>query len=489
MLRISPPISAGPGSYRLTAGVGGRQVGSVMVHTRDRGAVEVTDLGVDPTERGQNIGRRLVASAARTGLQFGRSRVTLAAQDNGSGHLTHWYKGMGFTETGVNQHGYPQMEAPISRLLAGVAQRVPAASTASRSVLIQLSSNKKGGNKTPAPKPQKESKWQTQQKEAAAKKAQEDKEKTEKIEQRLRQEKLNKQKNDEQAEVRKAKEKEAREKAAETKQKELLVEEGGLQAKPRRRLEGVARLLESPSNICVALAVVDGQYIATTNEGLLAPLVFDQGTLWVCDPTGSTGQKERYRSHDAAKVFASFEAKELPLTINDVKQVEKTGDHQVHAELKLLNWLVKNNKKGTIEVYVSKLCCKKCRIAISEWNNYKSKTVALTIVTPGTHGDYYQGWYLPDCFNTYEDLTETILSKIESLDSPSLAANASTREGRASLRAMAAGKRSQRTRSVSPAPELKTGTVRNYSEYKVQTGPQSSSAFPEEKKETIQYDD
>jgi hypothetical protein len=30
-VRISPPISAGPGSYRLTAGAGGRQVGSVML--------------------------------------------------------------------------------------------------------------------------------------------------------------------------------------------------------------------------------------------------------------------------------------------------------------------------------------------------------------------------------------------------------------------------------------------------------------------------
>jgi ribosomal protein S18 acetylase RimI-like enzyme len=122
-VRISPPISAGPGSYRLTAGAGGHQVGSVMVHARDKGAVEVTDLQVAEAQRGHGLGRMLLASAARTGQQFGRSKVTLAAQDNGSGHLTRWYKGMGFAQTGVNQRGHPQLEAPIGRVLAGVAQR------------------------------------------------------------------------------------------------------------------------------------------------------------------------------------------------------------------------------------------------------------------------------------------------------------------------------------------------------------------------------
>ena len=122
-VRISAPISAGPGSFRLTAGAGGCQIGSVMVHARDKASVEVTDLGVDPAHREHGIGKLLLASAARTGLQSGKSKVTLAAQDNGSGKLTRWYKGMGFAQTGVNQRGYPQMEAPIGRVLAGTAQR------------------------------------------------------------------------------------------------------------------------------------------------------------------------------------------------------------------------------------------------------------------------------------------------------------------------------------------------------------------------------
>ena len=122
-VRVSPPVAAGPGRYRLTAGTGGRPVGSVMVHARERGAVEVTDLHVAEIERGHGVGQMLLASAARTGQQFGKSKVTLAAQDSGSGRLTRWYKEMGFAQTGVNRRGYAQLEAPISRLLAGALQR------------------------------------------------------------------------------------------------------------------------------------------------------------------------------------------------------------------------------------------------------------------------------------------------------------------------------------------------------------------------------
>ena len=121
-VRISPPISAGAGTYRLIAGAGGRQVGSVMVHAHDKDTVEVTDLHVAEAQRGQGIGRMLLTSVARTGAQFGRSKVTLAAQDTGTGHLTQWYKGMGFAQVGVNPRGYPRLEAPINRL-TGIAQR------------------------------------------------------------------------------------------------------------------------------------------------------------------------------------------------------------------------------------------------------------------------------------------------------------------------------------------------------------------------------
>jgi ribosomal protein S18 acetylase RimI-like enzyme len=122
-VRISPPISAGFRSYRLIAGAGGRQVGSVKLHARNKATVEVSDLHVAEGQRGHGIGKMLVASAAKAGQQFGNSTVALAALDNGSGHLTRWYREMGFTSIGVNQRGYSRLEAPISRILTPTAQR------------------------------------------------------------------------------------------------------------------------------------------------------------------------------------------------------------------------------------------------------------------------------------------------------------------------------------------------------------------------------
>jgi ribosomal protein S18 acetylase RimI-like enzyme len=62
-----------------------------MVHRRDKGAVEVTDLNVAKAQRGHGIGQMLIASAARAGQQLGKSKVTLAAQDSGTGRLMQWY--------------------------------------------------------------------------------------------------------------------------------------------------------------------------------------------------------------------------------------------------------------------------------------------------------------------------------------------------------------------------------------------------------------
>jgi ribosomal protein S18 acetylase RimI-like enzyme len=122
-VRISAASDAGPGRYRLVAGSSGRPVGSVTVHARDKTSIEITDLGVDRAHREQGIGKMLLASAARTGQHIGKSKMTLAARDDGSGRLTAWYKEIGFSQVGVTQRGFPRFEAPISRLLSGATQR------------------------------------------------------------------------------------------------------------------------------------------------------------------------------------------------------------------------------------------------------------------------------------------------------------------------------------------------------------------------------
>jgi hypothetical protein len=121
-MKVSGMMPVGNGSYRISVGAGGHEVGSVMIHDHGKAAIEVTDLAVDPAHRKQGLGGVLMASAVRAGLQLRKSTVTLASQDKGTGRLTAWYKKMGFAPTGANRHGYPVLEAPIGRALSGVAQ-------------------------------------------------------------------------------------------------------------------------------------------------------------------------------------------------------------------------------------------------------------------------------------------------------------------------------------------------------------------------------
>lgn len=121
-VRVSAPMKTGGNSYRIAANAGGANVGSVMVHAKDQSSILVTDLGVDPGHRKEGIGNALLASAARTGMQLGKQKVVLDSQDNGSGHLTRWYRSMGFVQTGVGRNGMPHLEAPISRVVTGAAQ-------------------------------------------------------------------------------------------------------------------------------------------------------------------------------------------------------------------------------------------------------------------------------------------------------------------------------------------------------------------------------
>ena len=120
-VQVTRPMKVGGGSYRIAANAGGQNVGSVMVHARES-SIEVTDLGVDPAHRRQGVGNALMESALRAGIELGKTTIVLASQDNGTGHLTEWYKRMGFAPAGHDGRGLTKLEAPIGRVMAGVAQ-------------------------------------------------------------------------------------------------------------------------------------------------------------------------------------------------------------------------------------------------------------------------------------------------------------------------------------------------------------------------------
>jgi ribosomal protein S18 acetylase RimI-like enzyme len=155
-MKVSGMVPVGNGSYRITVGAGGQEVGSVMVHDRGKAALEVTDLAVDQAYRKQGLGGVLMASAARAGLQLRKSKVTLASQDLGTGRLTAWYKKMGFAPTGANKRGYPVLEAPISRALSGVAQgrlgvvRVPSKLNSAKAAFVFSGSSVRSGPRSAA---------------------------------------------------------------------------------------------------------------------------------------------------------------------------------------------------------------------------------------------------------------------------------------------------------------------------------------------------
>ena len=114
LINVSPPTKAGQDSYQIVAGSGGQPIGSVIVHARGNSTIEVTDLKVEPSHRGQGLGGMLMASALQAGRQLGRSRVVLASQDDGSGRLTRWYQRMGFEHAGSNSFGCTKLEASIT---------------------------------------------------------------------------------------------------------------------------------------------------------------------------------------------------------------------------------------------------------------------------------------------------------------------------------------------------------------------------------------
>jgi ribosomal protein S18 acetylase RimI-like enzyme len=121
-MQTTRAMKVGNHSYQIAANAGGQKIGSVMVHAREGAAIEVTDLGVDPSHRKQGVGSALLESALRTGIELGKSKIVLSSQDAGSGHLTEWYKRMGFATAGRDERGLTKLEAPIGRVMAGVAQ-------------------------------------------------------------------------------------------------------------------------------------------------------------------------------------------------------------------------------------------------------------------------------------------------------------------------------------------------------------------------------
>jgi ribosomal protein S18 acetylase RimI-like enzyme len=151
-VKVSAAASLGNGSHKVTAAHDGRTAGSVKLHDRGGGTIEVTDLGVDALHRGSGIGQGLLGSALRTGLGLGGKNVRLDADDKGSsGRLINWYQQMGFSRIGTNERGQASLEAPIGKVLGAVTQRRMARPITRREAITQLSAASSTPMATAAP--------------------------------------------------------------------------------------------------------------------------------------------------------------------------------------------------------------------------------------------------------------------------------------------------------------------------------------------------
>lgn len=120
--RVTVRAGAAPmspnGPFLFTATVGDRNVGQVQVDLSGRSEIAIHDLAVAPAFRGAGLGTALVAAALRFGARAGRSRARLEADDDGSGRLIRWYRGLGFTPIGTSPRGLPTMQADLRRPLS-----------------------------------------------------------------------------------------------------------------------------------------------------------------------------------------------------------------------------------------------------------------------------------------------------------------------------------------------------------------------------------
>jgi GNAT superfamily N-acetyltransferase len=106
------------GPFRISAALGHRDVGQVEVDLSGRSEIAIHDLVVAPPFRGAGLGAALVGAALRFGARAGRSRARLEADDDGSGRLVRWYRGLGFTPIGTSPRGLPTMQADIGRAIS-----------------------------------------------------------------------------------------------------------------------------------------------------------------------------------------------------------------------------------------------------------------------------------------------------------------------------------------------------------------------------------
>jgi hypothetical protein len=160
-----------------------------------------------------------------------------------------------------------------------------------------------------------------------------------------------------------------------------------------RRHEDIARLLETPANVCVAVVPGPLGLLAAANKGVIGTFGWVPGTVTVSQNVEVETTEEPLKS-TARKLDAYLQSGPLlAQAVGSIQQVH-TGSDQVHAEMKLLNYMDQNPQQfpGAVELYISRICCANCSAAIDIWNRWKAPKVT---VRKASSASRWPGWAKP----------------------------------------------------------------------------------------------
>jgi hypothetical protein len=188
-------------------------------------------------------------------------------------------------------------------------------------------------------------------------------------------------------------EREAKAKAERTRKAEEEKRKAAIESEFRRH-EDIARLLETPANVCVAVVQSPQGLLAAANKGVIGTFGWVQGTVTVSQNVAVETTEEPLMS-TARKLDAYLQSgASLAQAVGHLQQVRTTDSDQVHAEMKLLNYIDQNRQQfpGAVELYISRICCANCSAAIDIWNRWKSPKVT---VRKGSSASRWPGWAKP----------------------------------------------------------------------------------------------
>jgi hypothetical protein len=189
-------------------------------------------------------------------------------------------------------------------------------------------------------------------------------------------------------------EREEQKKAEQARQAEAAKRRAAIESEFRRH-EDIPRLLETPANVCVAIVQdTAGSLLAAANKGAIGTFGWVHGAVTVSQAVAFEDTEGPMLA--TARKLDAYLHSGVPLAqaVGNIQQVGTTDSDQVHAEMKLLNYIDGHAGQfpGQVTLYISRICCANCSVAIGIWNKRKLQKVTVRSASSGSR---WPGWQKP----------------------------------------------------------------------------------------------